>query len=60
MHIVLHKTNGTTITYKDVTALHFANNGVVCFTSTQYGKVESNLPYQIKFNPPARGASDPA
>lgn len=54
IEVVLHKLNGTTITYTKVTKVLHADKGYVLFTDETFGTVASSLPHQVKYNPVAR------
>ena len=49
--VVLHKANGTTITYNRVTEVLSQSKDSIVFTDEKFGRVSSCLPWQIKFNP---------
>ena len=54
MEVVLHKPNGTTITYTKVTKVLHADKGYILFVDEVYGTVGSSLPHQVKHNPVTR------
>jgi hypothetical protein len=49
--VVLHKANGTTITYNRVTEILHESATNVVFTDEKFGRISSNMPYQVKFSP---------
>jgi hypothetical protein len=56
--VTLHKSNGTTITYKLVTRLITVRDNTIEFEDRTFGHVRSTLPYQINYNIPEATRAD--